>query len=314
MPIMEDTPLPENPSLDLSMKREESGPQRRERLKNEWKASRDGKKWAKNTRRGLIIGDYVTKEGQLPPDLRNTVVKKSKKDALGQLSLRKFTGVERSKTAKIIRKFERELTGGKDDIIEKLEALEGEGNLTKAQFAILDQLRKKPNITLERAIVEAGANPLAVMDAYARGCVVLSKMQALIVAHQGLPSVVRDLFRHAIDGTSICDVCVGAGKVPSRAGATNLTQDCPRCRGLGNVYTSPSELKEFAVQKILEVTKMTEKAGQNINIQTNVGVKVGGGGTVLDRLSLLADEVLYGKKEKPIEAEIVREDVPHSSN
>lgn len=307
MSDMEDTLLQEKASQDPLMKEEESGPQKRERLKKEWKASRDGKEWARKTRRGLIIGDYVSREGELPADLRNSIVKKSKKDALGQLQLRKFTGVERTKTAKVIRKFERELTGGKDDIIEKLEAVEGEGNLTKAQFAILEQLRHKPNITLERAIVEAGANPLAVMDGYARGCVVLSKMQALIVAHQGLPAVVRDLFRHAIDGTSICDVCVGAGKVTIRAGSTQLGPDCPRCRGIGTVYASPSELKEFAVQKILEVTKMTEKAGQNINIQTNVGVKVGTGGTVLDKLSVMADEILYGKKETPIEAEVVEE-------
>jgi hypothetical protein len=234
-------------------------------------------------------------------------VKRSKKDALGSLSLQRYTGITRNKTAKVIRKFERELTGGKDDIIEKLEAVEGRGELTKAQINILDQLRKKPNITLERAIVEAGANPLAVMDGYAKGCVALSKMQALIVAHQGLPGVVRDLFRHAIDGTFICDVCVGAGAVPLRPGAEKLSQQCPRCRGNGQVFAEPSELKEFAVQKILEVTKMTEKNGPTVNVQTNVGVKIGGNGSVLDRMSLLADEVLYGKREAPIDAEIIGE-------
>lgn len=303
----EESPLQENEPQEQLMKPEESGTQRRERLKKEWKASRDGKEWAKRTRRGLIIGDYVSREGELPADLRNTVIKKSKKDALGQIEVRKFTGVVRSKTAKVVRKFETELTGGRDDLIEKLEAAEGGGELTKAQFGILDQLRKRPTISLERAIVNAGASPLAVMDGYAKGCVVLSKMQALIVAHQGLPAVVRDLFRHAIDGTSICDVCVGAGKVPTRAGSSTLGPECPRCRGIGKVYASPSDLKEFAVQKILEVTKMTEKAGQNINIQTNVGVKVGGGGSVLDKLSTMTDEILYGKKPDVIEAEKVEE-------
>lgn len=264
-----------------------------------------GKKWIYRTRRGLLRGEFVKDDSELPPDMQNSIIKKSRKDALGQLELRKFSGVVRGKTAKVIRKFEKDLTGGKDDIVEKMEALEGRGELNKEQFAILDTLRRKPNITLERAIVEAGARPLAVMDAYAKGCVVLSKMEALIVAHQGLPSVVRDLFRHAIDGTSICDVCVGAGKVPGRAGAVSLTQDCPRCGGDGVVFVSPSELKEFAVQKILEVTKMTEKNGPSVSVTTNVGVKVGGGGTVLDRLSVLADEVLYGKKENIIEAEKV---------
>lgn len=249
----------------------------------------------------------MKKEKELPRELRNVVVKRSKKDALGSLSLQRYTGVTRNKAAKVIRKFERELTGGKDDIIEKMEALEGKGELTKEQFSVLDQLKKKPNITLERAIVEAGARPLSVMDAYARGCVALSKMQALIVAHQGLPAVVRDLFRHAIDGTSICDVCVGAGAVPLRPGAEKLTQSCPRCLGKGAVFASPSELKEFAVQKILEVTKMTEKNGPTVNVQTNVGVKVNGSGSVLEKMSLLADEVLYGKRETPIDAEIIGE-------
>lgn len=273
--------------------------------KKRWKEGAIGRKWAGKTRRALIIGDFVEKEEELPKDLRNVVVKKSKKDALGRLSLQKFTGVVKNKTAKVIRKFERELTGGKDDIMEKMEALEGKGELNKEQFSILEQLRKKPNITLERAIVEAGARPLAVMDAYAKGCVALSKMQALIVAHQGLPAVVRDLFRHAIDGSAICDVCVGAGKVPLRPGAETLSQGCPRCMGKGEVFVSPSELKEFAVQKILEVTKMTEKNGPTVNVQTNVGVKVNGSGGVLEKMSLLADEVLYGKREAPIEAEVI---------
>jgi hypothetical protein len=77
--------------------------------------------------------------------------------------------------------------------------------------------------------------------------------------------------------------------------------------GKGEVFATSSEHKEFAVQKILEVTKMTEKHGPTVNVQTNVGVKVGGGGGVLERMSLLADEVLYGKREAPIDAEVVRE-------
>ena len=313
MHLEEDTPLEVSPSLDHSLPLGEIGTKP---PKKKWKDTSTGKRWAGRVRRGLIIGEFVEEEKELPRDLRNVVVKRSKKDALGSMSLQRFTGVKKNKTAKVIRKFERELTGGKDDIIEKMEALEGRGELNKEQVSILDQLRKKPNITLERAIVEAGARPLAVMDAYAKGCVALSKMQALIVAHQGLPSVVRDLFRHAIDGSHVCDVCVGAGRVPLRPGANVLSQNCPRCLGKGEVFATSSEHKEFAVQKILEVTKMTEKHGPTVNVNTNVGVKVGGGGGVLERMSLLADEVLYGKRETPIDAEVIgkREASPSPSD
>lgn len=308
---MADTQIVANASQDQLMREGESGPPSpKERKKSEWHQTPAGRRWGARARRGMIIGGFVADESELPPDLQNKIVKTSKKDSLGQLKLRRFSGVERDKTAKVIRKFERELTGGKDDIIEKMEALEGKGELNKEQFAILEVLRKKHNISLERAIVEAGAKPLAVMDAYAKGCVALAKLEAITIAHQGMPAVVRDLCRHAVDGTDICNVCVGAGRVPRRPGADALTEVCPRCRGEKVIHKAPSEIKEFAVGKILEITKMVEKGGPVVNVQTNVGVKVGGGGTVLDRLSLLADEVLYGRgKGSPpdgvVEAEVV---------
>lgn len=261
----------------------------------------------KSTRRGLLISGVVGSDEELPPALQNKIIKKSKRDSLGQIEVARFSGVVRNKTSKVLRKFERELTEGKEDIIEKMEALEGDGKLSKEQFSILDTLRKRPKLSLERAIAEAGARPLAVMDAYAKGCIAISKTDALIRAHQGLPNVVKDLFRHAIDGTSICDVCVGAGMVPNKAGDFKLSKSCPRCRGTGEIFALPSELKEFAVQKLLEITKMTEKNAPVVNVQTNVGVKVGSGAGVLERLSLLSDEILYGKREAPIEAEVVRE-------
>jgi len=62
-------------------------------------------------------------ESKMPPFLRDGVVAKSKKDALGQLALRNISGMVINTTQRVIKRFEDGIAD-RDTLIERLEAAE----------------------------------------------------------------------------------------------------------------------------------------------------------------------------------------------
>lgn len=242
------------------------------------------------------------RELDLPKEYRNTVIARTKRGPLGRLVVKRLTGIQRTGPFNAIKQFEENVTGGKEDIAEKLEAVREQ--LPKEQLELLKMLKERPKQSLARIMAEAGVEPTQTMDLYARGAIVLGKVQAAIIAHNNLPGVVKDLVRHAIDDQTICDVCVGSGMTHHRAGGNKDTVKCPQCKGSGKRW-EVSKHKEFAVQKILEVTKVVgSKDGINVNVQTNV--MVGAKGSFMERMIKTSDEVLYSQKDAPVEAELVR--------
>lgn len=244
------------------------------------------------------------REVDLPKEYRNTVIARTKRGPLGRLVVKRLTGIQRSGPFRAIEQFEKNVTGGKEDIAEKLEAVREQ--LPKEQLELLKLLQERPKQSLARLMAEAKVEPTQTMDLYARGAIVLGKVQAAIVAHNNLPSVIKDLVRHAIDDETICDVCVGSGKVKGRQGEHLDRAACPKCKGSGKRW-EVSEHKEFAVQKILEATKTvgSKDGGINVNVQTNVAI-AGGKGSFMERMIKTSDEVLYAPKEPVVEAELVR--------
>lgn len=243
------------------------------------------------------------REAELPAEYRDTVMYRSKKGPLGRLVVKRLTGIQRSGPFRAVKQFEENITGGKEDIVEKLEAVREQ--LNKEQLALLQLLKERPKQSLARLMAEAKVEPTQTMDLYARGAIMLGKVQAAIVAHNNLPGVIKDLVRHAIDDQTICDVCVGSGITHKRAGDSKDSVPCPQCKGSGKRW-EVSEHKEFAVQKILEATKTVGgKEGVNVNVQTNVAV-MGGKGSFMERMIKTSDEVLYAQKTPIVEAEVVR--------
>ena len=237
----------------------------------------------------------------LPPQLRDTVIKKSRKGKAGQIALRQLSGVQKSPAATLARKLEHDLSGGREDLVEKLEASGGNQSVRR----VAELLQTNPQFSLARAIVEAGADVAQVLDHYAKGALALKKMETVLELYKEMPNLMRDIMRHAIDEEGTCNVCFGLGKVTGKAGGKTLNTSCPLCRGSGRTRTS-SDHKEFAVQKVLEMSEMLPKRAPMVNVNQAVQVNNSGGGSeVLARLSKAADEILYGRTSPAIDAEVV---------
>jgi len=218
--------------------------------------------------------------------------------------------VQKSSASQLARRLEHELSGGREDIVEKLDA---SGTSNQAIQKVSALLETNPRFSLARAIAEAGADVAGVLDSYAKGAKALSQMSVVLNLYKEMPHLMRDLLRHAIDQEVSCGVCLGAGNVPARAGAKKLSQTCPRCKGSGEARES-SEHKAMAVQKILEMSEMLPKrsGGPTVNVNQAVQVNAGSNSDLLARMSKAADEVLYSRPVSPasvvVDAEVLNDE------
>lgn len=252
--------------------------------------------WKELKRRGIL-------EEELPKELRDAPVAKSKKGPLGQLVVKNMTGLVRNGTSKIVRRFEQNI-GGKEDLVEKLEGLGDD--LTKEGRKFLNALIVSGQKSVARVMAETGVDPAKIMKLYMQGCIELGKYEAAILAHENLPAITKEYVKAALSQKGYCDACGGSGKRHSRAGAHADTEECGFCEGKGMTLESP--MKEAAMGKVLEITKVVGK-GDGISITTNVGVKVeaGKGSSVFERVMAAGDEVLYRKDRtgQVVDAEVI---------
>lgn len=249
-------------------------------------------------------------EADLPDQLKDKVIKRGKKGPVGQIVVRRISGVENNAAARTARQFE-ENVGGKEDIAEKLEAVKA--GLNKEQLFLLELLKipgsKKK---LPRLLAESGAEMTGVMGAYTRGALLIGQTEAIIEAAKNLPRVMKDLAVHALDGQGACSICAGSGQVAPKAGGKQETKPCPLCHGSGTSLQS-SKHKEFAITKIMEVGKLIERGPMvQVNQQTAVVNNNGVGiGATMEKVAMMADEILHGRRSTPpkveevIEAEVV---------
>lgn len=265
---------------------------------------------ARNRARKILKEAGVEVPGGLKPKVLARV-----KSKLGTMTLTEDRGMEPSPAVKTVARFEQNV-GGKEKIVEVLHTLASEDALSEKEMQFLLALEQPENArkSLARLMVETGMNPLKVMSLYTRGCIEMGKRDAAIEAHRNLPQIIKNLNGHALSEVGdTCGLCAGTGKVSGRSGARNPSEtqrDCPRCKGVGRLL-EVSELKKFAAEKLLEVTKLTGQSG-GVQIQTNVAVKVdGAGGSVLSKVMGAADEVLY--RRQPVEV-VEAEVVPSSSD
>lgn len=240
----------------------------------------------------------------LPVQLSDHVTKRSRKGKAGQIVVRALSGVQKSSAANLARKLENELSGGREDIIEKIEA---SGTQNQSIRKVAGILEAHPNLSLARAIAEAGADVALVLDTFAKGALALKKMETVLAVYREMPHLMRDLARHAIDQEEDCEVCLAAGKVQAVAKGTHLLKTCPRCKGSGKKLVA-SPHKAMAVKELLDISEMKpKKSGLALNVNQAVQVNAGGGGDLLARMSKAADEVLYHQGGQVVDAEVVEE-------
>jgi hypothetical protein len=224
-----------------------------------------------------------------------------------------MTGLQPSSASKTMLKLQNKIGEGfRDEIAEKLEAIEPSLNKeTKNLLALLKSPGTR-NKSLARLVAESGADPAQVIRKYADGAIELGKLEVAIEAHQNMPLVVRDLVRHSLDQQGICRVCGGLGTLEPRVkreGAEPMK--CSTCSGTG-VNLEPSAHKQFAVEKLMEITDLVRsKAPQqvvNVGIQTNVGKDH----SFMEKITKIGENVIFKREPRKIEAPVVEAEIVES--
>lgn len=236
-------------------------------------------------------------EKELPPSLQNTIIKTTPKGPIGKIKVRKMTGLEHNTALKVVKKFEENI-GGTEELIEKLDAVSNE--LPQNQLLLLEALKSPTNRkSLAHLMADYRVEPTQVMNQFAKGCVALGRVGAAIEAHRNLPAVVKALVRDALeDVKEVCSVCVGTGSTRPRKGTVQETSKCPACDGSGKSARA-SDLKQFAITKLLEVTELTKKGPLvQVTQQTaNVHMSASSGG-FMERMLQASDEILYPSRKQ----------------
>jgi hypothetical protein len=252
------------------------------------------------------------KPERLPAIFRDKEVARSRKGAAGQLIVKDMSGLVRNNAARLASKFEKELTEGKEDIIEKLEMVPPERQ-TQLQRRLIDTMRANPRWSFGRCVAEAKANLATTMNQYAEGLLALNKLESMMELYRQMPDLMRDIMHHAVDQMEVCNVCFGEGMVTPRAGGKTLSKKCPRCEGSGKQRVS-SPHKAIALKEAVEIAKLKPERGPMVAIQQNTQINSGGGDVnLLEKMAKATDEVLYGDRDRQeeIEAEIVYpDDIP----
>lgn len=234
----------------------------------------------------------------------NKEIARSRKGKVGQIVVHSLSGIHKNAAARTAQRFENELTGGREDIIEKLEA---SGTVSAPVERLKDLLIANPRWSFARACAEAKADLGMAIDSYARGAIALNKLATVVEMYKEMPNLLRDLMRHAIDQEETCQTCFGVGLVKGRPDATKLTLKCPSCRGTGTSKVA-SAYKQFAMQKALELARVLPEKQPLVAVQQNqMNVTHSSESGLLEKMSKTADEILYGGRSAAVDAEIVKD-------
>lgn len=239
----------------------------------------------------------------IPPFLRNEVLFQTAKDPkLGRIKVKRMTGLTNGPATQVVRKFE-QLVGSRANLVEKLEA---SGKLRADEAVLIELLEKAPgNKSLATLMAEAQVKPSRVLQLFAEGAISLGKVEAAIEVSRNQPGVIKDLLRHALDKEIYCQTCAGTGTVKARANGKEESQKCPSCEN--GIRLRSSKHKQFAMEKVLKISKVIEEPRKgtevNVNQQVGVGVTVGQQGGFMERIMKTSDKVLYERRTEIVDAE-----------
>jgi len=230
-------------------------------------------------------------------------IARSRKSKAGQIVVHSLGGVHKNAASRTAQKFELELTAGREDIVEKLDAA---GNLNQGLERLRDLMVAEPRWSFARAVAESKADLAGAIDAYARGAIALNKLATVVEMYKAMPTLLRDLMSHAIDQEVNCATCFGVGLVKSRPDSVKLSLKCPSCRGSGLTKAS-SQYKQFAMNKALELARVLPERQPLVNVQQNTQVNsFQQAEGLLEKMSKTADKILYDRATV-IDAEVIKD-------
>lgn len=246
---------------------------------------------------------------ELPPNLRPKMAARVR-SKIGTLTVREEVGIVASPAQRIVKHFEGKLKeAGNGDAREELRSTIGaleEHHLTETDKKLLELLTTSTKSkSLARICVDAKMNPLRMMNLYAKGCVALKRVEAAIDASRAMPRIVKSLQAHALaEVGDICPICAGTAMIPKKRGTISVKQEevpCFECEGVGRVRKIDTKLKQFSMEKLMEVAGVVEKT-PGVQVTTNVGVKVGNSPGVFQRILDTSEAILYKKPLDVVDA------------
>jgi chorismate mutase len=242
-------------------------------------------------------------EAKIPDMFVDHEIARSRKGKAGQIVVHSLGGIHKNAAARTAQRFEHDLTTGREDIIQKLEAA---GPCPQNIERLRDFLVANPRWSFARAVAESKADLAGAIDVYARGALALNKLTVVTELYKAMPTLMRDIMRHAIDHEEDCGTCFGLGLVKQRADSDKLKLRCPACRGTGKRLVS-SEHKVFALQKALELARILPEKGPMVAVQQNNQTVISGEGGLLEKMSKTADEILYNRYSPVIDVEVMKD-------
>ena len=217
---------------------------------------------------------------------------RSRKDSSGQIKVTRHGLVYDGTAREVLRRLEQS-AGSKEDIIEKLEAVEE--HLQPSQMQLLVYLRnpEMKQFSLGRLVAESGCSPVAILKKYMEGAILLGRVEAAIAAAKEQPRIIRELTRDAFAEKELCKICVGTGLVygPRALPDSPPRTPCSFCKGKGHFFEE-SDHKEFALTKLMDFNQMVPKVPLvDLKVQQNT-LSLGSG--IMERLLKSSEEAVYG--------------------
>lgn len=197
--------------------------------------------------------------------------------------------------------------GGRDGLARMLLFLPAP---TTAQTDLLALLESGDARPLTALLKEVGLTPAALASSVVTAKMEFEREVAKASAVEAMPEVVEDLRRHALDGPRRCPRFCYKPTTGIKTVVKLGTEEaiCPECDGTGQTIQS-SQHKQWAANYLGKISKLPEDTGPGVqvNVQNNVGVKVGTSSLISDLAKAVHTASMVRKLDpEVVEATVVR--------
>lgn len=230
--------------------------------------------------------NHRLKPSQLPAVLTDRAVARSRKGVMGQIIVRRYSGVIKNRTVQMLKDF-MERTGESREAMAT--TMKASKTVPKGVVRLADMLLDPRNsrTSIARLVAESGADVADMIEHYSRGAAHLRKWEAIAMAANHLPHAMRELIRLAMPRKLLCRTCLGSGKVRKQSNYKTPTEPCQTCKETGWEGEMPKDA-QFSMDKILQISGLIQ-ANEGLHIQQSMQVGVKVEGRLMERIVGLSD-------------------------
>lgn len=227
------------------------------------------------------------RQTQMPAVLADSPILRSRKGVLGQITVKRFSGVAHNQARKTLEGFVERTGEDREGISGMLKCSpRAPKGIQRLAEALVDPRNSRKSIAY--LVAETQADVADVIEHYAKGAVHLRKWEAVAAAALQLPAVMRDLIRYAVPRRTLCRTCLGAGQVPGQRNHKKAKEPCQTCSSSGWEGIIDKE-SQYAIDKVLQIAQVIEEKG-SIQVQQNMQVNANLDGRLMERIVGMSDD------------------------